>query len=809
MNENLNENNNVTPTVTETVVETPVTEPTITVPLEPKKKKKGLKGFIIFLIVVLIIGGLIFGGIKLYKHLTYVEDPFPDIDSIGAVTEEPYDPTNSFTNSIKFDYENGYINTDQYMMQLAYSIFDSNKLYDKYKSLDNDYANPRELFDTYEEKAPELSDETKQYIISKYFGDFIIWDTGDDNETDANKTTSSTFNYEVKKLSRGGSDAAIPYGTLKNVRLSSGGHFLLYFSTTGENAISEENAVAVGEHLEKVIKQYKKNYGLDYEYTNYYKNLETKLTNSDFYSYDPTLTPFANLSRAEAEKLLKNQGIDKKYLDTAMPLYFLNMGDANVPAFYTSASISESKYLDLNHVAQLFQTAMYDIHNIVNPDDIVNIQQSGTAAFTYAFPYIVINSGEEHLYNQQLIGAHELFHHYQRYICGDGGYEGVCNSGGFTIETTADMASVQNSGIDELGTSLTVHSAGFTKLSETSINKVGEGYGGLVFASNYTEVVPNGTNIMLQSVKYEDPLSYIYNSSNGKYRDALTLTAERLLTLDYKYKQLLPYSKGNSWSPTLPSSHGDINVNHRESINYSSMQYYYVDPSTLGESKIYFKAGEQTPHELTLLLFVKEDNKYKKVYSHNLDEKFVIKASDWTAYDEIAFSIVESSIYNDNVYYNLETSPNIKDEVTVTPKSLGLKEPDQSKRKANTIMCYQIEDTEYFKTGYQVLINLDKDQNIDNMLMKGTLKVKDNVIATKAFDIAKKTAPGILLGIKIRYKQMLKNVRITTTETDDSWTVLFKVTKDYDGAFTSTFGAAGNSKEEIINLIKAKGFTCE
>ena len=105
MNENLNENNNVTPTVTETVVETPVTEPTITVPLEPKKKKKGLKGFIIFLIVVLIIGGLIFGGIKLYKHLTYVEDPFPDIDSIGAVTEEPYDPTNSFTNSIKFDYE--------------------------------------------------------------------------------------------------------------------------------------------------------------------------------------------------------------------------------------------------------------------------------------------------------------------------------------------------------------------------------------------------------------------------------------------------------------------------------------------------------------------------------------------------------------------------------------------------------------------------------------------------------------------------------------------------------------------------------
>lgn len=806
MNDNQNINNDINQNQIETPVEQTVepvqgVEPVNTIqpeastivqpstpvmniePEKPKKKKKGLKGFIIFLIVVLIIGGLIFGGIKLYKHLTYVEDPFPDIDTIGVSKEHK----DSFLISLESDYKNGVINKDQYLMQLAYSIFEPAKLDVKYNSLDINYVNPNDLFDMFiDSKEGELSPDTAAYISKLYFMDYIQWESKFDFD---DEKSSKAFSPMIKKVANDNPT------TLNKVKLSKNKNFLIYYTTTGENAVSEETASVYGDFLESHVKNIKKVYGLDFKY-------EQKYT-------EYTQTPAGIYAKICAAQLLTNNGIDLKYMDSALPVYLINMYDLDVPAFYTPAT-------DNNSVTQYLMTMAYTFPELAIGEDYTEEElkqfryQTGSARFTYAFPYIVLNASTENVDDIKLLSAHELFHHYQQYICGDGKYA-ECASDRFTTETTANLVAINVANAENVGTQINNHAyqVNYYKLMESSIDAVGFGYGAYVFAYNYSNIVPNGAYILNQSMKYEDPLSYIYKNSKGKYKDALLTTAEKNLTLDYKNKQVLPYEIGNTWSLTYPTAHGDINVNHREAITDSSMHYFYVDPSTLGESKIYFKAGEQTPHELTLLLFVKEDNKYKKVYSHNLDEKFVIKASDWTAYDEIAFAIVETSITNDNAYYNLETSTIIKDDATVTPKSLGLKEPDQSKKKANTIMCYQIEDTDYFKTGYQVLINLDKDQNIDNMLMKGTLKVKDNVIVTKAFDAAKKIAPGIILGIKLRYKQMLKNVRITTTETDDSWTILFKVTKDYDGAFTSSFGPAGNSKEEIINTIKAKGFICE
>ena len=78
MNNNIN--SDLEQTVQNNMEELPtsntIPEPVQTYTEPPKKKRKGLKGLIIFLIIVLIIGGLIYGGIKLYKHLTYVDDPF-------------------------------------------------------------------------------------------------------------------------------------------------------------------------------------------------------------------------------------------------------------------------------------------------------------------------------------------------------------------------------------------------------------------------------------------------------------------------------------------------------------------------------------------------------------------------------------------------------------------------------------------------------------------------------------------------------------------------------------------------------------
>ena len=777
-------------TIPETVPEVSETNNTLTEPEKPKKKGGLLKGLIIFLIIVLIIGGIIFGGYKLYKKLTTIEDPFPDIDTIGKEntdTTDSYDIESSFSYNLENDYSNGTINTDEYLSQLAYSIFEPNKLDSKYQSLDIDYANPRDLFEKFSEYSSELSADTYAYIFNKYIGDYIEWD---DEDSGVSKNTSST-SYEIQKVARGGESTTSPYAKLTKVKLSSKGHFLLYYTDSGRNAISDDKVEKLANHLEKVLVKYEKNYGVKFTYKNGLGSGKITKTYAEM----------------RAEKLLEKNGIDKKYVVTAMPIYLVDLSYLDTPAFYVGSTYFGS--LNADDIAKLAATIDSISPGWLSGDDSEQMQTSlKSLQYTYAVPYININANEQYIEDAELISAHELFHHFQYLICGDGSYK-KCQSDLFTLETTANLASAYHSDINKIGTALTAHSHYYNLLTETSIDNVGKGYAAFTFANNYAEVVPNGMNTIFQSIKYKDTLDYLYSNSKGKYKDAMLLTAERSLTLDYKNKQLLPYSKNNSSYPTYPKAHGSINVNHRENIHYSSSQYYYVKPSDLLDYKMYLKAGEYTDHEITVLFFVQENNKYRKVYSQSLDDEFVISFDDWTAYDKIAISIVETSISNKDAYYNINTSTSslIPNKVTITPKSLGLKEPTKSKTDA--IMCYKIENEEIFETGYQVYVNLDNNQKIDDMILKGTVRFKNYDPNDPVYKFAKNTATAVLFAVRIKYKEQFKSVRINTYDTGDSYYIILKVKKNFDEAFRNSFNAEPTDRQSIINAIEAQGFICE
>ena len=782
----------VTPEVTEQPIQvTPVVEP-------PKKKKKGLKGFITFLIVVGIIIGLFFGGKYLIKKMFTIEDPFPDIDYIGMSTEERYkaiDPNNSATHNIEADYLNGVINTDQYLLQLAYSIYEPDKLDAKYKGFNNNYTNPRELFEKFNEKYEELSIETLVYIFRKYSLDYVQWDIEDDAKVD--KASNNVYDYKIKKLDS--SDAYVY--KLDHVILSKSKNFLVYYTKDGVNKITDDQAKEIANMAENAAKNYKSKYGYDFKYTAKRSPL-----------YD-------GMTKKYPEKLVEKYNIDSKYLSTAMPIYVISTDSENtgvLGAYLETISNWDiiQKAIGASKV-WVYENTGYESPNMIYDDEEL-ATENAVASTTYAFPYFIVDSKLDNLDDTNIVVTHELFHHYQKYICGDGSYSS-CPDNLFTIETTANLAAAQTIGINKTNTQLNGHAAVYAKTIEQSIENVGggDGYAAYVFANNYAELVSDGLNKVFSSIKYDNPLEYLYNNSGGKYKDVLLLTAEKNLTQDYKNKLFISEHYQVADGIYYPVAHSTITDNYmanRITMNHSSMHYYYLDTSTLKEESMIIITGRSVKPNITLLLFIKENGKYKKVYSQDLNQKVVLKASDWNDYEEIAFAFVESSIDDNGNFYDINVSDVTNEKATVTPKSLGLK-PNTKKgslaKNKNEIMCYRIEETEYFKTGYQVLLNLDKDGNIDNMLMKGTLKVSDNVLATQAFDIAKKAAPGLILAMRVQYKQMLKNVRISTTETDNSWTILFKVTKDYDGAFTSTFGDAGNSKEDIINTIKAKGFTCE
>ena len=118
----------------------------------------------------------------------------------------------------------------------------------------------------------------------------------------------------------------------------------------------------------------------------------------------------------------------------------------------------------------------------------------------------VVSSPLKDFEDKKIVLSHELFYHYQKYICGNGSYSDY-PSGNFTVETTADQAAIQVVGVNKTGTAINNHAGSYIINGETIINQVGDGYGAFVFATNYaTSMVRNDANYMFNSMKTIDTI---------------------------------------------------------------------------------------------------------------------------------------------------------------------------------------------------------------------------------------------------------------------------------------------------------------
>jgi hypothetical protein len=784
MNEELNNENVKVAEPVQTDFE-PLPEP-------PKKKRKG-KGFLIFLIVVLIIGGLIFGGIKLFKYLTRIDDPFPDIDALGtpgAKTSEISEYTLTSLEQIDEDYKNGSITADQYIMQLAYATYDINSMDERYKSLDYDFIDTEQLFSKASEVIDELSENTINYLVEKYSLSDMKWNV-DISEDD----TSYLNDYKVKNVwSPVGDDT----NKVDHVKLSSKGHFLVYYTTTGRNAVSDEHANKIANFLEKMVVEYEKKYGLKYQYspTNF------RSANSVTYEVTKDCKSFNAEGRAACQ-ILKDSGVDTDYLLTAMPVYIVDLSQTDLLGAYNAV---------VEKWRQILTKAGRNTSSFNDLDSNLQMQVSAVAG-TYTFPYFMITSASSNFEDTELVAAHELFHHYQHYFCGTEnpskipeapkGY-GDCPSGGFTIETTATLFAVDSAGVNKTGTAFNKKAYGYNLYSYKSLNK-GSGYNQFVFLSNYENMVKNGTRIALDSLKQEDALKYLKNKAGAeKFKEVMLKTAEKMLTLDYDNKVLIATDENGVIKYPVNNLAGKQEKNRTS--NYASINFFYATPSDHGE-KAQIIADSESKH-LTLLVFIKSDGKYEKVYTHELTKDFVMNLNDFIDYDELAFAVVDSSATGTHMYHFYLEEESDR-EPTFTPETIGRDAKRKLKARDNSIMCYQIEDSEMFKTVYQVKVDFNKEEKISEMYVKGTIRMKNYDPNNPAFNIAKRVVNGLIFAMRLQYKEKLKSVKISTTETDDTYTLLFKVKDNFDQAFGNNFESVPTSKEDAINIITSKGFICE
>jgi hypothetical protein len=282
------------------------------------------------------------------------------------------------------------------------------------------------------------------------------------------------------------------------------------------------------------------------------------------------------------------------------------------------------------------------------------------------------------------------------------------------------------------------------------------------------------------------------------------------LTLDYKNEQLLPYE--NSYSPTYPKNHDIITVNHssRETMLYSSMDYYYIDLNNKGfysdNTTVTFQGDSDN---LTLQFFIYENGKYKKVYTQSISKEFVIKQSDWKDYDEIVIGIVNTAVDGTN-NYTWTSSETSDKKPTITPTSLGLKKAKEKKTVVkSSIECYKIEDEEYFATYSQVYVSFDNKDEVNDMYARATVKFKDYDTNSTIYKFAKGVTTGVVFLLKQQYKQQLGSISLKTKDEGERYVITARVKKDYYTAIKNSFNTNSTTREDIFNAIQNEGFTCQ
>ena len=732
-----------------------------------KKKRKRL-------FIILGIAAIVLIALKINKSRGF-KDPFDDVDFLienEISANEKMRDMNTLPKKLESDYKSGKLSADEYVMQSAYSIFEKDKLDSKYKDLYIDYYNPSALLKEVNGMYDKLSDETLMYVYKKFTLADVEWNV-DEDKTEVKDMNNVSSDYEVKLM---GDDNKL--SKLDEVKLSDNGNFLIYYTKKGHNAITDVDAGRIASILEQSVDTYKSKFGFDYKYNAYF----------EFFSVAMTECP-TGTAKGRACKLLKNNNIDTKYLNTAMPVYIIDTGDDNVLGYYFP-------YVnDIQQIIVKVSTIFKDYGEAMEQ-----------VAATYSFPYFVVNSNISNLDNTNIVSAHELFHHYQHYICGDGKYAD-CPSGNFTIETTANYASINVNNINNINTAINGHAAAFTQDSELSIDKAADGYGAFVFTYNYGEIVPDGSKYIFESLKAEDRLDYLARKAGNKYKDVLVTTAEKNITHDYDNKLVVAARDGSYYYPSSHEAIGYENVTKTNSMDYSSSHYYFTNPRG-------YKKGTQlsfsgNSRDLTLLMFVWEDNSYRKVYTHTLnDEDFVININEFSNYGQLAFALVNSKT-NETLRYTYKVDTNGSKKVTVSPEDLGLTKFERNINDFTDFSCYQVEDNSSYNVITQIKLSFNKKDKIDDMYVKGTIRLKEFAPDDPAYKIAKNLVSGAFRLMQIAYKEQFKYFRVITEEQDDKYMITFKITKNYYDALNNSMKINGQSKFDIITEIEGEGFTCQ
>ena len=499
-----------------------------------------------------------------------------------------------------------------------------------FEPYDPDYAEHR--LEYLEEHLEELDPQEIYEEISELTLSNIRF--GTDEEARENNTSTANASIFTNNAYAYTPTVAI----LNKAKLSSKGHFVIFYTSYGDDAISDESAEGLGETLEKIITNYKNNLGFEYNYRPYGA---LKLNEVRRLVSETTET------KIKATLILNN--ISPDIISTAMPVYVANP--------YRKESMTLASYVSADYMSIAGRIGMYISEIPVIGSGIMgdNMADGFRLADTApTFPFINITPGNMDIPQFVSVTAHELGHHYAHlYTTANNLKNGGENFVKETIPNWMVVNVLSNEPVDNFvnrshnktyldhGTDLTPY-----QLPPGCEENSGcDGYPLTAFLQNYYENVEDGKTKIMNTLPYdnEEALKHLYNQAGAEqFTKAMISLAEKNLTGDYGGKLInmtTPKGKPLECTDACLSSY---------TVAPAATSYLYFSTTEYENAKVTF-TGSDTLR--VSILGLASGGRFEIISSGNIEKEYQFSNTGrFAEYEVTAFAVANISVSSAGVY---------------------------------------------------------------------------------------------------------------------------------------------------------------
>lgn len=571
-----------------------------------KRKRVGCFGCFGYFLLAIVITGVAFFAFNTIRN------KLEEKEQQKLAARFDYEQKYSSEEKLAQAFEKGEISADTYVLQLAYSLYDVEKLDPLYKS-DNEIELAPDIPDLFMKHIDELSDEPVEYVVKKILMlDIRIHPDASQNPVAYEKKGQFFSEYVFAE----GYDVTV----LDKAALSPSGKFLIWYTETGESAVEDETIQSLAKTVDDVADKIGDFLDIDWAYD--YNEINSG-------SYE------------DMKSVLDECGIDENAIQEALPIFIYQPPNNNgAMAWYC------------RDVTPLEELGIW-LSKFGPSNDKVREKSS-----VYSLPYIVIKtSSTSNTESLNVIFAHELTHHFQRIYYKDLSHYAPL----FTSETVANFVAASITETQSTDTLTNSHANQYIDRVQYHIRKMSSGdssgYAEFVWAKSYVDTIENGKQYLKESLLEEEPFKFLHEKAGDSYQLVLEDLAVRNITKDYQKKTFI--------STIFPSPKAEIDryMDAEEgSIFPNCFHYYYLDTKSYYKSKSTIQMKNDGNTKIFIKILGRKKQKYSLIdtlYCEMGKELMIANFSeeDYKKYDEIILAFGNCDTAESANYQLISLSP--------------------------------------------------------------------------------------------------------------------------------------------------------